>query len=494
MMCYRKSVACVVGLAFAVGCGPIPEDDSGDDVERIEQAVEPVTATGVLAAGAAILAKKLFEKAVDKVLAEIFAATAKETPPDVLPILYKLENQIATEAAHINWLQIRTRSEDKLIAALTAVTEGRRVVEQGRQPQQESTSDHNSAAAWAAYLPDTLFLRQRDHFACPTTSLTPLVDPVPGLWPCIIAARATPQGPAGNTYDHRLTSEVMLRVVALRIAYIAMMAPDFIRTGFFKAEIMNMLSMLQKHRKTIEDGIVCGHRDVVLTAGKFPSGPNSQWARFIACADLHTGQGLVRKQAKPADAWFNDATTASLKSQLRGQLWSRTSLRHLDSIAADLAWYADPDVVTRLTVAQSNDVLTGWPVAHAVDGVPETAYSSHIFPTQQNTRGTFVAAWTGLTTTVQVNQLRITPRMWNGAVQAFPQRYYVWVTAADNSQWLPIGYFTAQPDHRGAARVDLGLGATYQTFGVYIWPETLGADSFGGRYFQVAELALAKAY
>ena len=76
--------------------------------------------------------------------------------------------------------------------------------------------------------------------------------------------------------------------------------------------------------------------------------------------------------------------------------------------------------------------------------------------------------------------------MYNGAPVNFPQKYSIALTSPDNSQWLPVGEFTTQPDGSGTAHIT--LSQTYSTQGIYIQPITLGADPGGGYYFQLGEI------
>jgi hypothetical protein len=137
--------------------------------------------------------------------------------------------------------------------------------------------------------------------------------------------------------------------------------------------------------------------------------------------------------------------------------------------------------------AASNDAL--WPAANAIDGDPTTAYSSQPFASTANDRGTFLAAW--LANGPQaVNTVELGARVALGQVQAFPATYQVYLTSADNSQWLLVGTYSNQPDTSG--KVLLSLGASYSTYGVMIVPTALGLDSFENAYFQLADIGLAQ--
>ncbi|MEK7480135.1 MAG: DUF5722 domain-containing protein [Patescibacteria group bacterium] len=135
--------------------------------------------------------------------------------------------------------------------------------------------------------------------------------------------------------------------------------------------------------------------------------------------------------------------------------------------------------------AQSNDVLNGWPVENLIDGRAGTPYSSTAFASSTNDRGTFVAAWFK-NAPISMSSITLFARMYNGAPVNFPQKYSIALTSPDNSQWLPVGEFTTQPDGSGTAHIT--LSQTYSTQGIYIQPITLGADPGGGYYFQLGEI------
>lgn len=135
--------------------------------------------------------------------------------------------------------------------------------------------------------------------------------------------------------------------------------------------------------------------------------------------------------------------------------------------------------------AQSNDVLNGWPVENLIDGRAGTPYSSTAFASSTNDRGTFVAAWFK-NAPISVSSVMLFPRIYNGMPVNFPQKYSIALTSPDNSQWLPVGEFTTQPDAGGTAHIT--LDHTYSTQGIYIQPITLGADPGGGYYFQLGEI------
>jgi hypothetical protein len=136
------------------------------------------------------------------------------------------------------------------------------------------------------------------------------------------------------------------------------------------------------------------------------------------------------------------------------------------------------------TSVYSNDVLAGWPAEAVLDSDPNTVYSSKWFGSSSNNRGTYIAAWLpGLTAVAQVV---ITARMSYGRALAFPQVYYVYLTAADNSRWELLGAFYNQPSSDGKVIINVGNSVTA---GVLIQPSTLGKDDTNNYYFQLAGIA-----
>lgn len=88
-----------------------------------------------------------------------------------------------------------------------------------------------------------------------------------------------------------------------------------------------------------------------------------------------------------------------------------------------------------------------------------------------------------------VNRVFLHGRMFNGALRAFPKRYRIYLTSADNSRWVSIGEFRNQPAS-GEAVTGINLPATYSTHGILIAPLELGQDENGAYAFQISELTL----
>ncbi|MCB9653615.1 MAG: hypothetical protein H6729_05745 [Deltaproteobacteria bacterium] len=141
--------------------------------------------------------------------------------------------------------------------------------------------------------------------------------------------------------------------------------------------------------------------------------------------------------------------------------------------------------------AESNDVLPGWDAARVIDGQKlGPVYSTDIFPSASNTRGSYLAAWVRSSSAVAVSTVRLYPRMSGSSALAFPVRYEIALTSSDNTQWVSLGTFTAQPS-AGVVQIDVRSGgAPRMTFGVLIRPIQLGQDDFAHYYFQLDELEL----
>jgi hypothetical protein len=141
----------------------------------------------------------------------------------------------------------------------------------------------------------------------------------------------------------------------------------------------------------------------------------------------------------------------------------------------------------KMSGAASNDVL--WPGILSVDSNPGSAYTSQLFPSASNRRGTYLAAWLEGGAKI-VSKVILTARMHNGAALAFASQYDVYLTSADNAYWQFIGSFAAKVNAQGVASIQ--LPSSYSTYGVLIVPKVLGKDDYGSYFFQLAEINLAR--
>jgi hypothetical protein len=150
----------------------------------------------------------------------------------------------------------------------------------------------------------------------------------------------------------------------------------------------------------------------------------------------------------------------------------------------------DTPTIYPMGSAYSNDVLPGWLAEHAIDGNLVVSYGSNIFSTTLNDRGTYLAAWTATDGPQVVSDIFLYARMLNGQALAFPQNYQIYLADPHTQGWNFIGNFSQQPDASGL--VDISLPVRTLTNGILIVPTKLGQDNYGGYYFQLAEVQLAK--
>jgi hypothetical protein len=107
--------------------------------------------------------------------------------------------------------------------------------------------------------------------------------------------------------------------------------------------------------------------------------------------------------------------------------------------------------------------------------------------TAQNSSGEHLAVW--LTKVLMpVGTVNLTARMLSGVPSAFPLSYGIYVTKPQNTGWVYVGNYTNQPNASGAVKI--ALPQIYSTHGVWLVPQTLGADPYGTHYFQLRELSL----
>ncbi len=151
--------------------------------------------------------------------------------------------------------------------------------------------------------------------------------------------------------------------------------------------------------------------------------------------------------------------------------------------------------VLRPLAATSNDVLDGWPVANAVDGDPTTSYSSTYFPpgpygsNPANSRGSYLIAWTpeAATGPTSVSSVFLRARSYANTPNGFPVSYHVYLTDPTNSMWRLVASSQLQPEAEHTLVLD-APGGPWQTYAMWIVPDTIGADINGNHYFQLAEV------
>ena len=138
--------------------------------------------------------------------------------------------------------------------------------------------------------------------------------------------------------------------------------------------------------------------------------------------------------------------------------------------------------------AFSNDQI--WDAAAVADKSPLSLYSSSHFNSSTNDRGTFLAAW--MPQFHHAAGVLINARMGiNGKPLGFPKLYDLYITSADNTQWIYAGRHANQPQEDGFTVILLPDALNgVQTRGVLMLPIILGTDNENQYYFQIADLML----
>jgi peptidoglycan hydrolase-like protein with peptidoglycan-binding domain len=231
--------------------------------------------------------------------------------------------------------------------------------------------------------------------------------------------------------------------------------------------------------RTSKDGITWSAPQTITSAA---AGSNPGYIHNIGVNGDRTGALIPNSVVAIYGAPYNLASSFTWGAwDLYGQYLS------LNGAPMPAIWKQESALPTMVALGkQSNDELGGWSAASAIDGNPASVYSSKAFATDQNDRGTFLAAWIQHAP-ASITQVILTARM-SGAPEAFPRKYLLYVTDPGNTKWLPAGEYTVQPESNGVATVS--LGQTYSTWGVQIIPETLGVDEYGNHYFQLAEIGV----
>lgn len=140
----------------------------------------------------------------------------------------------------------------------------------------------------------------------------------------------------------------------------------------------------------------------------------------------------------------------------------------------------------QLTSAASNDQLPGWLATSVIGAGTGLPFSTNIFPSWDNSRMSYLAAW--LPTEAWVSEVDLKARTFNGKALGFPTFYDLYLTAPDNSGWSYVGQYGSQPDSNGTVR--LPLVTSFPTFGALVVPRALGTDNDGNYFFQLAQLKL----
>ncbi|MDZ4678578.1 MAG: hypothetical protein SGI74_13860 [Oligoflexia bacterium] len=96
------------------------------------------------------------------------------------------------------------------------------------------------------------------------------------------------------------------------------------------------------------------------------------------------------------------------------------------------------------TSANADDILTGWDVANVADNNSNSVYSSNIFSSSANDRGTFLYSY--LPKSTLINTVFLKARMHSNVVHAFPKTYNLYLTNPANNAWIHVGTYQTQPN------------------------------------------------
>lgn len=130
-----------------------------------------------------------------------------------------------------------------------------------------------------------------------------------------------------------------------------------------------------------------------------------------------------------------------------------------------------------------------WSADHAIDGQPNTIYSSLGSTIEENVHHVFLAAWLPASASGhEVNAIQLKAWMYEGRSFGFPITYALYLTNEANSMWDYVGTYDLQPSLDGT--VTIVLPESHRTHGVAIQPIRLGTDLFNNYYLQLDEIAL----
>lgn len=142
-------------------------------------------------------------------------------------------------------------------------------------------------------------------------------------------------------------------------------------------------------------------------------------------------------------------------------------------------------IVHSMNYAFSNDVEPQWEASKVLDGSQFTIYSSGSLPSAENSRSVYLAVW--MPQKQRITSLHLRARMQEGRALGFPQKYAIYLTNPENTEWIKQGEYTAQPGVEGWVRIN--FAQAQETRGVWIVPILLSTD--GAQYrFQMADVNL----
>ena len=139
---------------------------------------------------------------------------------------------------------------------------------------------------------------------------------------------------------------------------------------------------------------------------------------------------------------------------------------------------------TKLGSAVASEFIPGLSALNITDSDINTFYSSLYFSGANVDRPIHLAGWFNAGKLL-ITKIVLKARKFNGTVMGFPQRYALYVTSPENTSWISLGEFITQPNASGEAIIDVGQKECH---GILIIPITVGADTNGNRYLQLAEV------
>ena len=169
-----------------------------------------------------------------------------------------------------------------------------------------------------------------------------------------------------------------------------------------------------------------------------------------------------------------------------GYYFQLTELELTDSRTFDAGFFASRSA--QFADAQSNDVL--WSQYNAIDGNPESIYSSHSYASADpGSNGPWLRGLIDRTQLFDplVRTIRLYPRRIGSTVVNFPATYALYLSDPQSATWGggPVGTFTSQPGSTGP--VVINLAKPYQTRDLLVTPVVLGSEGTS-HYFQLGEI------
>lgn len=138
--------------------------------------------------------------------------------------------------------------------------------------------------------------------------------------------------------------------------------------------------------------------------------------------------------------------------------------------------------------ARGKTELNILPAMNVIDNNRGTCYSS-IMGNQENSNQEFIAAWFDKPSVPTLTRLELTPRIYQGNVYAFPEKFDLYLTSENNSSWVFVRtYLKSELTLFANEKYVISLPQNYKTWGVLIVPSKLSTDPNNNYYLQLCEL------